>query len=98
MANGGYLVPPSQDPNREENWTETQKRLERFLPDLFKEIFPDALNEKPQQQPSAAVSSPKPSSSQENNPVEESSKEPETPAEQPAAETPPAAGDGEHSA
>ncbi|KAE8146240.1 hypothetical protein BDV25DRAFT_54439 [Aspergillus avenaceus] len=41
MADGGYLVTPSQDASKEQIWTETKKRLERFLPDLFKEIFPD---------------------------------------------------------
>jgi brefeldin A-resistance guanine nucleotide exchange factor 1 len=47
MADGGHLVPPSQDPSKEPIWTETKKRLERFLPDLFKEIFPEDLNERP---------------------------------------------------
>lgn len=41
MANGGYLVaPPNNDPEKERIWTETQKRLDRFLPNLFGEIFP----------------------------------------------------------
>ncbi|EFE36844.1 uncharacterized protein ARB_04370 [Trichophyton benhamiae CBS 112371] len=41
MANGGYLVaPPNNDPGKERIWTETQKRLDRFLPNLFGEIFP----------------------------------------------------------
>lgn len=57
MADGGYLVPPSQDPSKEEIWVETRKRLGRFLPDLFAEIFPDSSqeSEKPQ---SSTVSSP----------------------------------------
>ncbi|EFR03206.1 ARF guanine-nucleotide exchange factor 2 [Nannizzia gypsea CBS 118893] len=41
MANGGYLVaPPTKDPEKAKIWTETQKRLDRFLPNLFGEIFP----------------------------------------------------------
>ncbi|KAG2025533.1 hypothetical protein GB937_002789 [Aspergillus fischeri] len=56
MADGGHLVPPSQDPSKEPIWTETKKRLERFLPDLFKEIFPEDLIEKPAAV--SAVSSP----------------------------------------
>lgn len=40
MADGGYLVQPSQDPSKEKIWVETQKRLDRFLPHLFGEIFP----------------------------------------------------------
>lgn len=46
MADGGELVPPSQDARKEQIWFETKKRLERFLPALFAEIFPDAGNEK----------------------------------------------------
>lgn len=42
MADGGYLAPPSQDPSKEKIWVETQKRLDRFLPQLFTEIFPPA--------------------------------------------------------
>lgn len=47
MADSGYLVPPSQDPSKEHIWWETKKRLDRFLPDLFKEIFPEPPSEKP---------------------------------------------------
>lgn len=58
MADGGYLVPPSQDPSKEEIWTETRKRLGRFLPDLFSEIFPDTPIELEKSRPSSAISSP----------------------------------------
>lgn len=34
MSTNGYLVPPSQNPEREELWNETWKRIDRFLPDL----------------------------------------------------------------
>lgn len=57
MADQGHLVPPSQDPSKENIWTETKKRLERFLPDLFKEIFPDAPKETP---PASTPASPLP--------------------------------------
>jgi golgi-specific brefeldin A-resistance guanine nucleotide exchange factor 1 len=40
MANGKYLVPPPEDPSKEKLWVETRKRLERFLPNLFEEVFP----------------------------------------------------------
>lgn len=64
MADGGYLVPASEDPSKEKIWTETKKRLERFLPDLFKEIFPDA----PRQETSAPVSeAPSPAPSNHDN-------------------------------
>jgi brefeldin A-resistance guanine nucleotide exchange factor 1 len=59
MADGGYLVPPSQDPSKEEMWMETRKRLERFLPGLFVETFPDSGKEQPG---SAALSPSQPTS------------------------------------
>lgn len=58
MADGGYLVPPSQDPSKEEMWLETRKRLGRFLPDLFAEIFPESAKEPEKSQPGSAVPSP----------------------------------------
>lgn len=61
MADGGHLVPPSQDASKEQIWVETKKRLERFLPALFAEIFPDANQEK--SAPVSGVSSPVPPSS-----------------------------------
>ncbi|PYH44546.1 Sec7 domain-containing protein [Aspergillus saccharolyticus JOP 1030-1] len=63
MADGGYLVPPSQDSTREKIWIETKKRLDRFLPDLFQEIFPP-MDEKVTSAPVSAVASPNPSASQ----------------------------------
>lgn len=38
MSSSGYLVPRSQDPTQEKLWVETWKRLDRFLPDLRKEL------------------------------------------------------------
>ncbi|KAJ5690269.1 hypothetical protein N7462_004661 [Penicillium macrosclerotiorum] len=58
MADGGYLVPPSQDSSKEEMWLETRKRLGRFVPDLFAEVFPDTVNEKEKSQPGSAIPSP----------------------------------------
>lgn len=46
MSSSGYLVPPSEDPSQEKLWTETWKRLNRFLPDLRKELDLDP-KEKP---------------------------------------------------
>lgn len=57
MADGGYLVPPAQDPSKEQMWNETKKRLGRFLPDLFIEIFPDAVKELEKSRPGSAVGS-----------------------------------------
>ena len=41
MSSSGCLVPPSQDPRQEKLWTETWKRIDRFLPDLRKELALD---------------------------------------------------------
>lgn len=38
MSSSGYLVPPSEDPSQEKLWTETWKRIDRFLPDLRKDL------------------------------------------------------------
>ncbi|CAK7274093.1 GDP/GTP exchange factor for ARF [Sporothrix epigloea] len=38
MASSGYLVAPSINPSKEELWTETWKRIDRFLPDLKNEL------------------------------------------------------------
>lgn len=70
MADGGYLVSPDQDPSKEEMWNETRKRLGRFLPELFGEIFPDAGKEAEKSQPPSAVSSPQPDADVESQPEE----------------------------
>lgn len=41
MSSSNYLVPPASDPSKEELWTETWKRIDRFLPDLKGEIASD---------------------------------------------------------
>lgn len=47
MANGGYLVPPSANAENSRLWDETWKRLERFLPGMFREIFPEPVQSAP---------------------------------------------------
>lgn len=44
LSSNGYLVPPSQDPSKEELWNETWKRIDRFLPNLRADL---ALEEEP---------------------------------------------------
>jgi brefeldin A-resistance guanine nucleotide exchange factor 1 len=41
MSNGGYLAPPDENPEQEELWNETWKRVNRFLPNFFAELFPE---------------------------------------------------------
>lgn len=95
MADGGYLVPPSQDATREKIWTETKKRLDRFLPDLFQEIFPPLDETKAAASaPVSAVPSPAPETNVEPEAeVAVANDEPEaadvaTSAEEPEPETP----------
>jgi brefeldin A-resistance guanine nucleotide exchange factor 1 len=41
MSSSGLLVPPSTGPSKEKLWVETWKRIDRFLPDLRKELALD---------------------------------------------------------
>ena len=51
MSSGGYLAPPSnsshENPRQEALWNETWKRINRFQPSLFAELFPEEAG-KPQ--------------------------------------------------
>jgi brefeldin A-resistance guanine nucleotide exchange factor 1 len=74
MADGGYLAPSSQDPSKEKIWVETRKRLERFLPTLFAELFPEVL--KPLQGSSDVVSGQPPTDATKDvDPTEEDHEE-----------------------
>lgn len=58
MASSGYLVPKSEDPVQQRLWAETWKRIDRFLPDLRKEInVDDPPNKVEDANPQAATSS-----------------------------------------
>lgn len=46
MSSSDYLVAPSQEHSQEKLWVETWKRLDRFLPDLRKELDLDGPKEK----------------------------------------------------
>ena len=46
MASSGYLVSPKEDPSKEKLWTETWKRIDRFIPELRSDLGP----EKPEQE------------------------------------------------
>ncbi|EAU37045.1 conserved hypothetical protein [Aspergillus terreus NIH2624] len=87
MADGGHLVPASEDPSKEKTWTETKKRLERFLPDLFKEIFPEAPQET--SAPVSAIASPTPTAndnaSQANNDEDKGPSEAAAPENEPGS-------------
>ncbi|KAK3944820.1 ARF guanine-nucleotide exchange factor 2 [Diplogelasinospora grovesii] len=48
MSTNGYLVPPSQDPEKAELWNETWKRIDRFLPDLRADLALDEAVPQPQ--------------------------------------------------
>ncbi|KAJ5177882.1 SEC7-like alpha orthogonal bundle [Penicillium coprophilum] len=86
MADGGYLVSPSQDPSKEEIWVETRKRLGRFLPDLFSEIFPDVPNE-PEKSPSTDTVSSTEESAEKEKTTEAEQKNEDTAPRQDSEET-----------
>ena len=65
MADGHFIQPPSDGSPSTELWDETCKRVDRFLPDLIAEIFPQVnvppsktgpleIEEKPPAEPTAA--------------------------------------------
>jgi golgi-specific brefeldin A-resistance guanine nucleotide exchange factor 1 len=62
MSSGGYLKPPAEDADERSEqekqlWNETWTRLERFLPGLMPELFPEAANKpKPRAQSSKNAS------------------------------------------
>jgi brefeldin A-resistance guanine nucleotide exchange factor 1 len=59
MSSSGYLVPRSEDPSNEKLWTETWKRIDRFLPDLRKELDLDPPPKKEKAEPEPVVVEPK---------------------------------------
>ena len=61
MADGGFIQPPSNGSPPTELWDETCKRVDRFLPDLIAEIFP---------QVNAPSSQVKPPEIEDNRPAE----------------------------
>jgi brefeldin A-resistance guanine nucleotide exchange factor 1 len=52
LSSGGYLAPPDENPEREELWHETWKRINRFQPELFKELFPEEASKPARPRPS----------------------------------------------
>jgi brefeldin A-resistance guanine nucleotide exchange factor 1 len=42
MSSSGYLVPPEQNPEKRDLWDQTWRHLDRFLPQLRKELFPES--------------------------------------------------------
>ena len=41
MADGGYLKSPTEGEKPSAMWEETWERVDRFLPDLLREVFPE---------------------------------------------------------
>lgn len=42
MADGGFLIPPKQEEKPSELWIETCRKVDRFLPGLIADLFPQA--------------------------------------------------------
>lgn len=43
MVDGGFLTPPGPEDPPSELWNETARRVDRFLPGLITELFPNAI-------------------------------------------------------
>lgn len=83
MADGGFIEPPEKGKQPTELWQETCKRVDRFLPNLIKEIFPQVNAIEPETEPEGA---PAPASAEKDatsEPVEP--KRPSVDVEQPPA-------------
>lgn len=61
MASSGFLVSPKQDPSKEKLWTETWKRIDRFLPDLRGDLALEEADTEatPAPAPASAAEAPK---------------------------------------
>ncbi|KAF2083553.1 Sec7-domain-containing protein [Saccharata proteae CBS 121410] len=86
MSSGGYLAPPDQKPEQEELWRETWKKLDRFLPNLFTELFPEEAGKPLQTSPTKKT---------QEAPVEQVSGAKEAAATEMEGVAQPAEGDGE---
>lgn len=70
MADSGFLKPPSPGTQPSELWAETCKRVDRFLPKLIAEIFPQANKPPPPPtQPNPSPSGTHPSTASAAEPV-----------------------------
>ncbi|PSS02226.1 hypothetical protein BD289DRAFT_422197 [Coniella lustricola] len=79
MSSNGYLVPPSKDPSKEKLWSESWKRIDRFLPDLRKELALDVEEEQmPKNTPAAETEAEAPNVVDEKKEEEEEIQKPET--------------------
>lgn len=87
MADSGHLTPPpTSDANKQKIWTETKKRLDRFLPNLFSELFP--VSESPKDEPPTsdkeAGETPETSTSANSGETNEKQQEESSPSPSPA--------------
>ena len=77
MSNGGYLVPPEEEPKKKLLWEETWKRLDRFLPEMYREIYPEPREEPEKVSVEGKDESDKPASGGQNQGHAEKPKETE---------------------
>ena len=68
MADGGYLVPPPKDEKPSEIWEETWQRVDRFLPNLFQEVFPQPRDPPSSEKKEPQAEQKEPISSEQDDP------------------------------
>lgn len=61
MSTDGYLETPEKNPKHKDLWIETWRRLDRFLPNLFGELFPEEAAKGPPWKPQSPSHGKKPS-------------------------------------
>lgn len=88
MNSNGYLVPEGKSEQEKELWTETWRRLDRFLPKLFGELFPEEAAKGHPWKPKSPTHSKKPSVEQQEAtvPATEANKAEQKPASEPKAD------------
>lgn len=69
MSSNGYLVPPSKDPSKEKLWSESWKRIDRFLPDLRKELDLEEKAPEPQDAATEQDAAPPPTEEKTEEPA-----------------------------
>ena len=91
MADGNFLIPPKQGAKPSELWIETCKKVDRFLPGLIADLFPQAAVVPVQSPTRAMVQEPETAPEPEGNTTSEKKGTEETAekAKQPSVETAP---------
>lgn len=76
MASSGYLASPDRDASKKEFWTETWKRIDRFLPELRTDLALDTSGAQAVEEQPAIGDAPEPTQGDETKKEANSAEEP----------------------